>query len=271
MRKSFHNKHIIADTAIFYGVSLGYDFTSEHEWGTKKMKAYFGIDTSKMGVDGRSITKGNVFFAQDNDMCVLTSREPYDKKSAYTTKDLLAYDIQHMSEKFECAWDENNFCIATKNKNEFSMLHELYEAFQKNNIVISFIKSEMNAFANSSLCVLIKDRLPQQIKDDMMHVDKKSIELTEYEKKIGVAELKKKKGLYKGEKYFLACSPKWIDYEDAKHRDEKKKEMNTEYDIMFWINYSDDDDNFGYYTAEEIIKWLSTPGLKLKGIRKQVA
>lgn len=44
--------------------------------------------------------------------------------------------------------------------------------------------------------------------------------------------------------------------------------MGTKYDIHFWINYSDDDDNFGWYIAEDIIKWLSTPGLKLKSLNK---
>lgn len=66
----------------------------------------------------------------------------------------------------------------------------------------------------------------------------------------------------------MACSPYWIDYNDQKRRKQIKKQYNTKYDIHFWINYSDDDDNFGWYTAEDIINWLSTPGLKLTQISK---
>ena len=54
----------------------------------------------------------------------------------------------------------------------------------------------------------------------------------------------------------MACSPKWINYEDAEAREKRKKEMNTEYDIMYWINYSDDDNNYGWYTVEQIREWL---------------
>jgi hypothetical protein len=44
---------------------------------------------------------------------------------------------------------------------------------------------------------------------------------------------------------FLACSPKWIDYEDSEAREEQKVKMNTKYDIVYWVNYTDSDDNYG--------------------------
>ena len=65
----------------------------------------------------------------------------------------------------------------------------------------------------------------------------------------------------------MACSPKWICYGDEEAREATKKKMNTQYDIMYWINYSDADDNFGWYTVEEIKEWL-TGNKKLVEIRK---
>jgi hypothetical protein len=56
----------------------------------------------------------------------------------------------------------------------------------------------------------------------------------------------------------MACSPRWIDYEDEEEREKLKKARNTKYDISYWINYSDDDDNAGWYTVEEIMRWLKS-------------
>jgi hypothetical protein len=272
MRRAFNDIKIIKDDTTFYGVSLGYDYCAEHEWGTKKMKDKFGIDSTKMGVNGRSITKCDVMFMKDYNLCVLTSRKPWfswqKPKENITVKDLLSHDIQYMYNDFECAWDEEDFCIATKNKDNFKYLEELNEAFNTKNIVISFIKSDLPVFANSSLSILIKDRLPESVTESMYSVDKSAIDLVEYEAKIGITKLKEETrgNGYKGDKYFVACSPKWISYDDAKYREKRKKEMKTKYDIMYWVNYSDDDDNYGWYKAEDIIKWLSTPGLKLKSL-----
>lgn len=275
MRKAFNNVQVIGEGDIFYGISLGYDFTAEHEWGIEKMRSKFGIDNKKMGTEGRKITKGEVYFAEDEKMCVLTSRKPWmDKKDNFTTKELLASDINHFREDkpIETAWDEGDFCIATQNKDFFKYLHILYHHFQDKNILICFLSSKIPAFENASLSVLILDKLPKEITDAMMAADKKSDDLVAYEKKIGVTALKEKAKenySYKGDKYYMACSPRWIDYEDAENREKRKKEMGTKYDIQFWINYSDDDDNYGWYTAEDIIKWLSTPGLKLKSLNKK--
>jgi hypothetical protein len=280
MRRSHFQRSFIEENNQFYGVSLGWDFTSEHEWGIKQMKSKFGITNKKtnflgiekdvLGIEARQITRGEVFFAENDELCVLTSSKGYSTLDEFTPKDILAHDINYIVNDLECAWDESDFCIATKNKDNFPKLRELYEAFKNKNIVISFLKSELNPFSNSSLSILIKDKLPKEVIDEMYLVDKESLDLIEYEKKIGVTKLKEdaKKSGYKGEKYFMACSPSWIDYKNSERREERKKELDTKYDITFWINYSDDDDNCGWYTAEQIIKWLSTPGLKLTSLNK---
>ena len=64
-------------------------------------------------------------------------------------------------------------------------------------------------------------------------------------------------GTYKDLHYYMACSPRWIDYEDKEERDKIKKERGTKYDIMYWINYADDDDIAGWFTVEVIKKWLT--------------
>lgn len=269
MRRAYNNKSILVENGEFYGISLGYDFCAEHEWGIDGIKRKFGMDDKLMGAEARKMSKGSVFFKEDDKLSVLTTEEPYkgfDKLE--DVKGLLNYDIQHMYSDFETAWCESGFCIATSNPENFPYFRELKEAFDNNNIVIASV-GKMLAFENLSLCLLIYDKLPQETKDAMLFADNKSEKLKEYEENIGITKLKvTTRNGYKNEKYFCACSAKWINYEDAEARERRKKEMNTEHDIMFWVNYSDDDDNYGWYTAEEIIKWLSTPGLKLTQIRK---
>ena len=271
MRRAFNNTKFITENDVFYGISLGWDYTSEHEWGIKGIKRNFGIN-EEMGVKGRTITKGDVLFKEDENLCVLTSRKPWELKEDYTANDILAYDLKNMGKNLECAWDENDFCIASKNKDDYPKIKEIYNAFNTKNIVIAFIKSGLPAFTNSSLCILLLDRIPKEIIDSMYAVDKKYEDLIKYEKKIGITKLKEKakeEYKYKGNHYFMACSPKWIDYEDKKNREILKKDKGTKYDIQYWVNYSDDDDNYGWYIAEDIIKWLSTPGLKLKSLNKK--
>lgn len=56
-------------------------------------------------------------------------------------------------------------------------------------------------------------------------------------------------------KYWMALSPKWID-------EDRKKTTKTEYEIGYWVNYGDNN-TYGWFTVEQIIKWLTTPELQL--------
>lgn len=273
MRKAYKDFGIIEENGVFYGISLGWDFCAEHEWGIKDLKILLGINDTKLGVDGRAITKNDeVIFVKDKKQALLRTK-PWGYKDGDKLNDLLSGELYIYSKddkKISTAWSGSDFGVLVEGKENIQKLEELYNNFKKNNIVIASLKGVVPVFSNSSLSLLIKDRLPQEALESMYNVDKKAIDLIEYEKEIGVTKLKEKvRGNgYKGEKYFCACSPRWIDYENKGNREVLKKKLGTKYDIQFWINYSDDDDNYGWYTAEEIIKWLSTPGLKLTQIRK---
>lgn len=273
MRRGYQEFGIIEENGIFYGISLGWDFCAEHEWGIKDLKRLLGINDTKLGVEGRTITKNDeVIFVKDKKQALLRTK-PWGYKESDKLKDLLSRELYIYSgddKKIATAWSGSDFGVLVEGKENIEKLEELYNNFKKNNIVIASLKGVVPVFSNSSLSLLIKDRLPQEALENMYNVDKKAIDLVDYEKEIGVTKLKEKvRGNgYKGEKYFCACSPKWIDYENKGNREVLKKKLGTKYDIQFWINYSDDDNNYGWYTAEEIIKWLSTPGLKLTQIRK---
>lgn len=94
-----------------------------------------------------------------------------------------------------------------------------------------------------------------------LNYDRSNENLEKYEIQIGLKKLKDEQRLIyrnsngnKG-KYWMALSPKWID----KDRKDKNK---TDFEIMYWVNYGDNE-TYGWFTVEQIKKWLTTPDLKL--------
>ena len=303
MRKAHQDFGFLFENDTFIGVSLGFDFCAEHEWGINQLKEDFDIPekTKKnLGIKSRKITKvpESLRFKKDGkDGAVLwTAYSIFDDE--YIEE--LPSDLENYKEKIKSsikwdkkfredwkkrygedrepkdsmisAWDSKSFGIAVYGEKEVKWLEELYDAIKNKNAAITSLRiSGDNPFSNASLSVIIADRLPQYVLDAIYNADKKYFDLYEYEKKIGMKKIKEKHGNkngYHGENYYMACSPSWIDYEDVKAREERKKEMGTKYDIMYWINYSDDDDNYGWYAVEEIKEWLTTKGLKLTDLRK---
>lgn len=306
MRQAFNNVKFLGVDEKFIGVSLGYDFCAEHEWGTKDLASKLKIRKSEaMGIESRRIhidesnAKNIVFKTYENFALLKTidtwNLERDQEKSfgeqlwPYHESDLKPQvdwkSKEPINEFLKTAWDEGDFLIFVKGDENVKNLKTLYEELLKSNVGMGFLK-DMPAFGGSALSLFIIDRLPKEATDQMYRVDRDSKDLINYEEEIGVRKLKDKVNEEnRGNRnshpihYYMACSPRWIGpsgltknltKEEVEDRAERKKSNwnNTKYDIIFWINYSDDDNNFGWYTAEEIIQWLSTPGLKLTQIRK---
>jgi len=85
-------------------------------------------------------------------------------------------------------------------------------------------------------------------------LEKNDENLKIYEKEIGLADLKRyQQELYRESngtkgKYWMELSPKWI---------LEPKDLDTNYEIGYWVNYGDDN-TYGFFTVEKIIKWLTT-------------
>lgn len=281
----------------FVGISLGHDYCAEHEWGITEMKSLFGIpeDSSKnMGIKSRVITtcprslifkeeifkkqKCAILFTQAHswlkDVEIETlpdALEDYKRDIEFNIKYYSEHPSRQPKDPMICAWNSSSFGVGVMGEKEVVYLKELYDAFLNENIAIATINlAPNNPFSNNSLSLLIVDRLPQEALDNMYNADKEYYSRVDYEKKIGMTKIKEKYSNKNGcDKlhYYMACSAKWIDYKDAINREKCKKELKTKYDIHYWINYSDDDNNSGWYTVEEIKEWL-TGNKKLTEIRK---
>ena len=211
MRKAFNNFKILKDDKQFIGISLGYDFCAEHEWGIKRLKEKFGIpEASKenMGVKSRTITK-----CED---ILIFNEETYKKKKfavLYTKgyfSNEMPYELQNYKkdilwnlewdekenrksedrkDPLVTAWDEGSFGVGVMGEEEVQGLKNLYEAFLNKNVVIAFTSMPNNPFARTSLCLLITDRVPAEVSDQMYLADKEFYDREEYEEKIGMKEV----------------------------------------------------------------------------------
>ena len=300
MRRAYNDYGTIVIDDKFIGISLGYDFAAEHEWGIDGIKRRFGMPelTKKtLGVAARSITKSidNLVFKKETykkkKFAILYTGYYYrtlEESEKNIPRDLENYkkdilwqierDEKHQSKHRETkdpvvtAWSGDDFGVGVMGIDEVSYLEELYEALNNNNIVITHINiTPDNPFSNSALSVLIKDKIPQNFIDAMYNADKEHQDRIDYEKKIGMTKIKEKYGKkngYKEHGYYIACSAKWIDYDDKENREKEKEKYDTKYDIIYWINYSDDDDTHGWFRVEDIKKWL-TGKKKLSEIRAE--
>jgi len=283
------------------GFALGYDYCAEHEWGIKDLKRRFGIPESgrkNMGVASRSISRnipnlifkketykkkkfallytGNQYWREGEEIHIPHNLEDYKKDIHWRMEWDAKQPVNHRrsNDTMVSAWSDDGFGVGVMGEKEVKWLEEIYEAFQKKNIVIAILNHrETNPFAGTSLSLMIKDRLPVEITDKMYSADKEYYDKEVYEKKIGMTKLKEKTRQHAHNSddkhgYYIACSAKWIDYDDAENREKQKKEHHTKYDILYWVNYSDDDDTHGYFSVEEVMKWLRGKQ-RLSEIRKE--
>jgi hypothetical protein len=304
MRKASQDNGIIVEEGKFIGIALGYDYCAEHEWGIKDLKRICGMpEASKrnMGVANRTITKVPLIVFKEESVekgtknlmkgryAILYTGVQWRSKEENEAS--IPHDLRNWKENLSwnawwnaehpdtrgdkdniiTAWDGGSFGVAVFGDKEVEWLKELKTAIEEKSLTIAVANLRAkNPFAGSSLCLLITDMIPNALVDAMYMGDKEYFDREDYEKKIGMKKIIEKYGNkngYNGLHYFMACSPKWINYEDKEAREEQKKKRNTKYDIMYWINYSDDDNNAGWYTVEEIKKWL-TGKKKLSEIRK---
>lgn len=161
----------------------------------------FGIpelNKKNMGIDSRSITQTvpYLYFKEETykkkKFAVLftgkgysySSRKDDDIPDIFTNykKDIIWYQEYHADKKTDrdnimTAWDDKGFGVAVMGENEVNFLKELYEAFNNLNVVIAIINLRVNnPFAGSSLSLMIKDKVPQDIVDLMYDADKKYLD-----------------------------------------------------------------------------------------------
>lgn len=275
---------------ILQGFFLSADYCSEHEWGIKELKEAFGCNPeAEAGLSRRAVHKittrnfsgswrddtpdevpllhyfedENYALLLGNQFCVADDIEKYLKKKGHTLTTFVDKETNCVSrelhppffrddselEKWEisAAWDEGTFGILVPARLAH-FLRELKEHFENENIVI--MMGGGGVFQNAGLGFAVADRLPKEIVDAWYEGDVDHERLMARHEEIGIEEeLKKTWGEdYRSGCRWFALSPKWIK--------DMHGETPTEYDVCYWLNPREQEDNyFGWVTVEDLRLW----------------
>lgn len=257
------------------GINLGADYCAEHEWGIRGLQGLLGMDgarpefsrekpkfTKPAGLPRRMISKHDcVRFYQHGKKAALIGRASWNHEylddaiakdgMAKAFKEALPDDLRGWREGLKTAWGSDDFGIYGEGE-DAEHIAELWKAFEQNNIAIWVGGTKLPVFENGGLVIAIADRIPAQYAKMLEDGDLDQEKLAAASDATGITERLKKAG-----KGYFACSPKWFDGK-FKPKGQVKK---TAHPIIYWLNPTEqDENNFGWFTVEELDEWVQGTG-----------
>lgn len=243
MREGRNNGLLIIDGELI-GVNLGADHVAEHEWGIKGIRNKLGIDTSKIGLEQRKVSKeSNSLHWLDS--IQLNKKDKKDKSrwsgiyfgTIYDGEDPYI-NASAYGRDFLTLWDESGFCVMSSDPDKIDKLKIIHSAFAKNDIAIWL--GGGGPFQNAGLCVAIASQLPKDITDGWHEHDVEHNQLMADFHATGIEEKLKKAG-----KTYYALSP-------------RREEDGS---LIFWLNPMEQKiHNYGWFKLPELEAWARNEG-----------
>jgi len=289
MRRAYNDYGFLMDeNDVFMGISLGYDFTAEHEWGIKDIRRDLGIPEltrRNVGIKSRTVTSKNIkefmYFGTNKEYGFLIMARYYGsvprQNARYSLETRVTNDTpwlhpelknykqeieSHTNPKYGdpkdpliTAWSGSDFGVVVKGEQEKKWLFELYEAFVDNKACITPMRLSPNAFGNSSLSLVINDRLPALLLQQMKEADKESLDLEWIQNKLKLRERLKKTGKF-GDYSLHYCGVKFSEYNPSHSKRKNCRKDN----LSVWTNSSD---YYGWNTLDEIEELINDKNLTL--------
>jgi len=251
MRRGYDNKLWIDDDGTFIGVSLGADFTSEHEWGIDSIRSKFKIPDG-LGIERRQITvcPQKLLHMTDDEKQISYIFFSNWWREVKTVEDVLTgigEEVVPIQEKsgIGSAWDSSSFGIAF-GADTRKYVPELMEAFKDLDVMIGFA-GRGGPFSNPGLFLGIVSRLPKDWVQDMYDADFDLKARNDHPDNEKIKKVLKEAG-----KGFYALSPEWAD-------DDRK-------DLKWWLNPRDQQEyNHGWYKIKDLELWAKDQGPIPKG------
>lgn len=266
-----HQGGWLEDGGKLIGISLGADYCAEHEFGINALKWMLGIDGANKqvrlsrepepfsmppGLPRRMITKHDCVRLYEKKGAAVLLCEPawqLDRLEediqklgmAKALKDGLPMNLPKPKAGLGCAWSDDDFGIYGAGKEQVKKIRDLYKAFQENNVAIWV--GGGGVFKNGGLVLVIADRVPAEGAETLRNADIERETLTKASDATGILERLKSAG-----KGYYACSPRW-------NRDgfEKKSAL----PVIYFLNPAEqNENNFGWYTVEELDQWILGTG-----------
>lgn len=257
MRRAYNSSIWRTEDGALIALNLGADYCAEHEWGIGGILNRFGVNHNRIGIDGRTITRGGELIITTESKVDEWTKETKTKKLSklvYGISFALPYssgnDFSWLIKgafwepgKTEMLtfWSESRFLALLENKEDIDLL---VESFLNNDI--AFWVGGGGPFQNGGLCIGIVSRLPNDFKESMLEADEDNIKLKKKAESTQIDQILSNAG----RKYY-ALSPRWAN--------EEKKE------VKFWLNPQEQDlYNYGWYSVDELKQWANGEGPIIK-------
>jgi hypothetical protein len=265
MRKGTQDVQFLErDDQSLWGVSLGWDYTFEHEHGIFSIRQAFGVPAAptrkKIGVDARKVTiipeglrlfkdeaRGFLYVAFGSDF---EGGPDYDLE--FLDSRLGAYEDTEIA----AAWSEDDFAIRVKTSVHGEKLQAIYDAL-KNKDACLFLgsTSKPSPFSRSSLILTIASALTKSEVNLVKKQDSERLDLEEAAKATGIEARLEKAGLG-----YYALSPSWRLQSRVGHG-----KIQTRHKVMFYLNPKDQQRyDSGWFTVEELDLWIKGKGPVIK-------
>lgn len=252
MRESFMKTNIIYSNNTIIGVSLGFDFTAEHEWGIKDLKHKLGIpEYIKTYKDLLIKHPKNLFFIESQDFYTISSMHNSLKKYIENRKKDVLYAF----------WDWSDFGIVFYDENEYKAIKSLFENKQMilaSQEILMYIQQYIQDDVGG-IVFIDYHQIPQSVLDDIKQNVKSRENLQKAVDKIGIIQKIKEKQQEWKHQYpqslhspwdYYGLSPQWDDDEG----------------IMFWLNPAHQNElGSDFVTISDLEDWLEGKGKIIKG------
>jgi hypothetical protein len=242
------------------GIILQPDACAEHEWGVKGLKNDFGVpgtDVEKdcIGLKARQITivPKTLYFKKTKTYCTLMFYRDYSYDPRNPEEIIKNLDrCEHIKYGFTskiyprdkvAAWDEREFLVIVKGKENIKKLEMIYKAFQDKNIAIFF---KYMPFMMGGLTFGVASRI-QEYDEAWKKSDISQYKLHKASDATGIEEYLKEHG-----KRYYALSPRWSNDEET--------------EIHWYLNPMEQKlYNYGNFTLKELKEWAHDEGPVIKG------
>lgn len=252
MRRGHFDKKWVEDAGKLIGVSFGSDYCAEHEWGMGDLRTSFGmqksvteknllglktVETQLYGIDVRTIHKNPAVYFQEGPLHMIgyTGGNRDFLKTLFKSEKTFIENTD-----FVGLWDNRSFALISTNEER---MRDLWAAFERNDIAM--FTGQSDVFDNGAgLNICIVSRIPAPVLADMQSGDMDAHKMRDTATATGIEDR-----LKAANKKFFSLSPRWTD--EKRH-------------VRFWLNPMEHMYNSGWFTVEDLDRWIKDEGPVMK-------
>ena len=269
-----------SDTHAPFGLSLGFDFTAEHESGLSGLEQLLGIgkdgsegvDRRRATVDAYEIAR-HVLFAELDATPTRHAETVFavGPDMAHRRDDLLdrrrrlPLDAPVVTEKaaegapgYAASWGQAGFILRAVSPPARTVVRALFDGLQDGDFAVGL--GGASAFARAPLNLCRPSLMPAELHTAILAADRAHARLMRAADQTGIADRLKAAGCA-----WRALKPDWVDAFDTMPRRTGSPADHTSAPVIFFLNPVDQRrHHHGWFTVEDLDAWAAGTGPVMK-------